>query len=525
MYTFVRRFSYLVFALLTSLAHAQNAVQSGGLTATSFESTFVGSYRQGSVDALSELVLFDDNTFCYALTAGAMDKLVFGRWATMRSSKASHDLKSIYLIEERAPNAPTYPIVASQLKRLNQQVEIVFDGRTMSEASSPVFALSSTNAVPMTFRPLFVNNMDSWAESYFYTHIQADQAKYLFIGDFPTDASGRPQNKLRVFQYKLDSKFDTYRVYLNMAVASPELRFTAKITDGILSVDGERWSAKQNKSQEWLTEAKATCQAARNNATSLSTSSDQDTDAVSTGAQQGAAAHVIKPFKTLQLEKKVIVGQAVFGQNYQSNKHGYDSIDEVIKQETAALFDAYTTAKASSAKIDAYLQLSKQIVDANVRLKEHSAPLADQYAQLINATNTKRDFQSTTKVLFHFVNHILTGIDPFIASLDKGEKRQSQYRLSVIASQSLAASVETKNEAMSQLVFDKILTPKFDIKTHENATLIYNLACFYALKGNKPQMLEAVVQARLRGKPAKQFMDDSDFKNFLSDADFLAALN
>lgn len=518
MNTFVRKFfSCFAWVLLGSLAYAQNTEQVGKQTVATFESTFVGSYRQGSVDVLSELVLFKDNAFCYSVTAGALDQMITGRWAALRAAKESADLRGIYLTEIRPTNAPTYPVVGSLLKRANNKIEIVFDGRSLSEAYSPVFAVSNSDVLPETFKPLFSDNMGSWAESYFYPQIQADQAKYLYIGDMPADANGRPQ-KLQVVQYKLDSKFDTYRIYFDMATARPALNLTAKFIDGVLVVDGQRWGVKKVQTQKWMDEAKATCAAA-----SGSAASPDSENGKSESAKQ-ALLNLVVPVKIYQLDKKVVAGQAIFDKTYDSAKHGYDSGEEIIKQETAALSEAYAAAKSSSAKIDAYLQLSKQIVDANARLKEHSAPLADQYAQLINATNTKRDFQSTTKVLFHFVNHILTGIDPFIASLDKGEKRQSQYRLSVIASQSLAASVETKNEAMSQLVFDKILTPKFDIKTHENATLIYNLACFYALKGNKSQMLEAVVQARLRGKPAKQFMDDSDFKNFLNDADFLAAL-
>lgn len=517
MNTFVRKFfSCFAWVLLGGLAHAQNTEPVGKQTVATFESTFVGSYRQGSVDVMSELALFKDNTFCYSVTAGALDQMITGRWAALRAAKESADLRGIYLAEIRPTNAPTYPVVGSHLKRASNKIEIVFDGRSLSEAYSPVFAISNSEVLPETFKPLFSDNMGSWAESYFYPQIQPDQAKYLYIGDMPVDANGRPQ-KLQVVQYKLDSKFDTYRIYFDMTTARPALNLTAKFIDGVLVADGQRWGVKRVQSQKWMDDAKATCQAAQYNTT--------NPVAESQGAQQTTLLNVVKPLKTYLVERKAVLGQPIFNESYKSAAHGYDSAEEIIKHETAALSEAYAAAKSSSAKIDAYLQLSKQIVDANVRLKEHSAPLADQYAQLINATNTKRDFQSTTKVLFHFVNHILTGIDPFIASLDKGEKRQSQYRLSVIASQSLAASVETKNEAMSQLVFDKILTPKFDIKTHENATLIYNLACFYALKGNKPQMLEAVVQARLRGKPAKQFMDDSDFKNFLSDADFLAALN
>lgn len=37
-------------------------------------------------------------------------------------------------------------------------------------------------------------------------------------------------------------------------------------------------------------------------------------------------------------------------------------------------------------------------------------------------------------------------------------------------------------------------------------------------------MLDAIKQARKRKTPVKQFMDDSDFKHYLNDDDFLRAL-
>jgi hypothetical protein len=519
--TFVRKFiSCLASVLLGNLAYAQNTEPVGKQTVATFESSFVGSYRQGSVDVLSELVLFKDNTFCYSVTAGALDQMMTGRWAALRAAKESADLRGIYLTEIRPPNATTYPVVGSYLKRANNKIEIVFDGRSLSEAYSPVFAVSNSEVMPETFKPLFSDNMGSWAESYFYPQMQADQAKYLYIGDMPVDANGRPQ-KLQVVQYKLDSKFDTYRVYFDMATARPTLNLTAKFTDGVLVVDGQRWGVKRVQPQKWMDEAKATCA----DATGSASASNPDSHSERT---KQALLNLVAPLKTYQLDKKAMVGQAFFDKSYDSNKYGYDSDEEVAKQEKAALTAAFGAAMAESSgetgKLDQFLKLTKEIVKTNLRMKQHALQLTDSYAQLINTMSGRGDFKASTKVFFYFVHEILPAVTANMDTLGSDNKEQAQYRISVIASQSLTAAIATKNTAMSQMVFDKVLTPKFDITTHKNATLIYNLACFYALNHKKTEMLEAVKQARKRGKPVKQFMDDTDFKDYLKDADFLTAL-
>jgi hypothetical protein len=516
----------LIMWSLSSMAYAQHTEQVGKQTVATFESSFVGSYRQGSVDVMSELVLFKDNTFCYSVAAGALDQMMTGRWAALRAAKESADLRGIYLTEIRPSNAPTYPVVGSHLKRANNKIEIVFDGRSLSEAYSPVFAVSNSEVLPETFKPLFSDNMDSWAESYFYPQIQPDQAKYLYIGDMPVDANGRPQ-KLQVVQYKLDSKFDTYRVYFDMATARPALNLTAKFTDGVLVVNGQRWGVKKVQPQKWMDEAKATCSTAAGIASSPDSEGGKSEGAKSEEVKQ-ALLNLAVPLKTYQLDKKVIAGQAIFDKTYDSSKHAYDSDEEAVKEEkdalTAAFGKAMGEASGEVTKVDQFLSLTKNIVEANARVKQHALQLTDAYAQLINTMSGRRDFQSSTKVFFHFVNHILSPVSARIDALGSDDKEQVQYRISVIASQSLTAAIATKNTVMSQMVFDKVLTPKFDITTHKNATLIYNLACFYALNHKKTEMLEAVKQARKRGKPVKQFMDDTDFKGYLSDADFQAAL-
>jgi hypothetical protein len=70
----------------------------------------------------------------------------------------------------------------------------------------------------------------------------------------------------------------------------------------------------------------------------------------------------------------------------------------------------------------------------------------------------------------------------------------------------------------------QLLAPPFDVQQQRNGTLAYNLACYYAVQGDKPRLLQAASAATRLGKPRAQFMADTDFERYWSDADFLQVL-
>ena len=99
------------------------------------------------------------------------------------------------------------------------------------------------------------------------------------------------------------------------------------------------------------------------------------------------------------------------------------------------------------------------------------------------------------------------------------------YNHSVIASQGLVAGIIGKNDKITSIVINTLLGTNFDISTHNNGTLAYNLACFYALNNNKSELLVATQRARELGKPIEQFTKDTDFTYYRKDSDFLKILN
>ena len=119
----------------------------------------------------------------------------------------------------------------------------------------------------------------------------------------------------------------------------------------------------------------------------------------------------------------------------------------------------------------------------------------------------KRDFGLAQKVLDNYIDNLL----PF-AGLD--------LKSSDVASNGIVLGIVTKNDEISDKVFEKILGPDFLIQFTDNNILLFNLACYYATHNEKDNLLQATRQALYYGKEAEQFLSDGDFKPYLQDKDF-----
>ncbi len=143
--------------------------------------------------------------------------------------------------------------------------------------------------------------------------------------------------------------------------------------------------------------------------------------------------------------------------------------------------------------------------------------LAAGYARLVNASNLAGDFDASAQLVRHYLD-----VHPALAG---HEDPSVAYNSGVVASQALAFAIHRPQErALVDAVMAQLVGPAFDPATESNTTLLYNLACHYALRGEVERMLEAVAAARARGKPAAQFMADADFAHWHGDARFLRAL-
>lgn len=234
--------SFFIALLITPMAFAQN-VSSG-------EKAYVGGYRQGSVDSLTRLVLLDDNTFCFSVTAGSLDLLAAGHW------KSNPKDMGISLHEVRK-DKPLFPALIKQVNGRGDSVEFNFNGYSLSNAPSPVFGFASTDAPPLSLRPLFSPENTSWATRYKLPPIKANKVHYFFIGYVEADKYGRP-SRVKLVQYKL-SDGNTVLVGFDDIQATPLINMSAKLIDDVLFVDGEKFGKKDSLPAAVMQDVRENC--------------------------------------------------------------------------------------------------------------------------------------------------------------------------------------------------------------------------------------------------------------------------
>ena len=470
----------------------------------STESAFVGMYTQRDVDSQAQLFILDDKTFCFTFTGGSLDLVKAGRWEEDAAG-------GIIRLNETRVEQPLYPVIVTNVDRLGpKMVGFNFDGYSLSEAYSPVFAVSNSAALPTKFRPIFPQNVDSWSSTYALPLLAPDKAVYFFIGDVEAETMGRPGEKLRIAQYKLEGE-DAVRIGFNKRQSEPPYKFKAKFDGHVLYLDRDKFGVRKSMPPELVSEVRAQCIVPILQDQKSAGAADQGE------AQLPKNARLLTPIKTFELDAKQIAGEPLFKGETKAVTTATDDLETLIEAERDSLKSAFDLALKNSKKVDDYLRLAKNIAEKKNRIETHLFMLTDEFANLLVKTNVKGDFKLARKIFNAFVDNI----HPAAAGM---ENKRVNYNISVMASQGIILYGIQKDPALPNIIFGKLLGKDFDIKTHKNGTLVYNLACFYALTNDKENLLVAVGQARVRGTPTAQFMKDKDFSHYRQDADFLRAV-
>lgn len=198
---------------------------------------------------------------------------------------------------------------------------------------------------------------------------------------------------------------------------------------------------------------------------------------------------------------------------FRTYRQGTPSRHEQLKANIAA------AAKGDGAALDDFLRQAATLAGEPEAAEIFAAILTAAYAELVNASNVGGRLADSSRLVRHYLAHVhphtsVHGKDPSVG-----------YNIGVIASQALAFAIHQPGERdLVEAVTSTLLGPDFDPATQTNATLMYNLACLYAVDGDTGRMLDAVAAARRLGKPAAQFQADADFSRYRDDPRFQAAL-
>jgi hypothetical protein len=196
------------------------------------------------------------------------------------------------------------------------------------------------------------------------------------------------------------------------------------------------------------------------------------------------------------------------------------SIEPQIQQLQAAVQVARQDARTG---VPLFLQQAQAMAQDGLRVATLAPHLTAAYAELLNHTNLAGDFASSSTL----VRHYLDQIHPRTAALVAGAAVDNSqvYNQGVIASQALAFAIHLpRQQDLVDDVMATLIGPDFDPQRQTNGTLMYNLACYHAVRSDQPRLLEATRVARRLGKPVAQFMADPDFERYRADSAFLDAL-
>jgi len=257
--------------------------------ATSAEASYVGEYRGGAVDTVSQLALLGDNTFCFAASGGALDMVMAGRWKAEGTGVRLQQVRQ---------DQTLFPVFTRKVSRLGAMVEFDFHGHTLSKARSPVFAVSVDDKPPVTLRPLFGGDNNTWSESYPLPALPAESVRYFYLGDVVEEAPGKPP-VVKVVQYRLDGA-NSVRVGFDQLQAMPLMDQRAELKGDTLFLSGSRMGKRRALSPEVEQAVRTGCIVPALNA-----------DSPRPELKKGQSKP-LEPLKTFNLDVSAIAGKPFF---------------------------------------------------------------------------------------------------------------------------------------------------------------------------------------------------------------------
>ncbi len=272
----------------------------GAQAVTPAEQPYVGGYTQGSVDSRAQLMLLDDNTFCFSFMGGSLDMLAGGRWKAEGNGVR---------LQEVRQNGSVFPVFGRAALPEKGPVEFDFHGHSLSRAVSVAFATGTDEALPTSLRRLFKDGHNGWSSSYKLPPMPAAQVRYFYIADAEVDANGQPK-QLRVVQYRRGDA-NTLRVGYNPAFGNPPLNQLATLKDGeVLHVDGSRFGPRKELPEKALERIRSAC--IRPALAEAKRPSEEEAAEIAAGRATSVKQPPLVPVKTFYLPLTAIEGVAYF---------------------------------------------------------------------------------------------------------------------------------------------------------------------------------------------------------------------
>lgn len=199
---------------------------------------------------------------------------------------------------------------------------------------------------------------------------------------------------------------------------------------------------------------------------------------------------------------------------------GRDKAMLLLKYEKAKLWMDFERASKDKKYLLEFLQAMIEVAEGNQQVLEHGVLLTQQVNQLINIYTTMKDYDAARQVIENYIHKIYPQL--IRAGVERSEGGKN---LEVIASNSLSVAIILQDTEFQEMILDSLLGKNFDLLALENATLVFNVACYYAVHGQKQKMLSAARRSLQLGKKPEQLKEERDFSAYLEDEDFRQILS
>ena len=194
--------------------------------------------------------------------------------------------------------------------------------------------------------------------------------------------------------------------------------------------------------------------------------------------------------------------------------HADGGAETVQQYEKAKLWIDYNRAVKDKKYLPEFFSVSADVAGKSVYVKEYGALFTQHINELINTYTAKQEMEAARQVVEHFILQIFPSLNR------AGYQEGVEKNIEIIASHSLALAIILQDVELQSWVLDNLLGRDFDVQALENATLVYNLACYYAVNQQKSQMLRASRRAMQLGKKPEQLSTEPDMKHYWDDVDF-----
>lgn len=207
---------------------------------------------------------------------------------------------------------------------------------------------------------------------------------------------------------------------------------------------------------------------------------------------------IYSPFRILHFSfRKTFLKVKTYDQAYSILKNAYNYACNKYPPKTFA--------------VNKFISISKKIATKTQFSKNLAYEMAFYTSGLLVKSFEAGDDEISKKLFYNYVDNLYPNIGG------------CGFRTNIIGN-SLNLAINTKDDKIADIIFSKLLGKNFKIEDIPNDRIIFNLACYYSLHGEKEKMLEAVHFSLKSGRKKSDFLGERDFKQYWNDSDFLKAM-